>query len=53
MKIKAYIHFPEDEIAFNHLAGNPDSYNEIVKGTIRYQVQTEEEFAIRTLLRLE
>ncbi len=41
MKIKAYIHFPEDEIAFNHLAGNPNSYNEIVKElyAIKYKLK--------------
>jgi hypothetical protein len=48
MKIKAYIHFPEDEIAFNHLAGNPDSYNEIVKElyAIKYKLKKNSQYEL-------
>jgi hypothetical protein len=48
MKIKAYIHFPEDEIAFNHLAGNLDSYNEIVRElyAIKYKLKRNSEYEL-------
>lgn len=41
MKIKAYLHFPETDIAFCNLAGNPDSYNEVVKElyAIKYKLK--------------
>ena len=48
MKIKAYIHFPEDEIAFNHLAGNPQSYNEIVKElyAVKYKLKKNSQYEL-------
>lgn len=31
MKIKAYLYFPDSEVAFQNLSANPDSYNKIIR----------------------
>ncbi len=48
MKIKAYIHFPESDLAFQNLAGNPESYNEVVKElyAVKYKLKRNSTFEI-------
>ena len=48
MKIKAYIYFPETDLAFQYLVDNPESYNEIVKElyAVKYKLKKNIDYEI-------